>query len=88
MIRVENRPEQAWVVELHPKGGSRFRLAEEMMQDNLEIYAKGQRPVWVAVAIRPTLDEAKRELARVRKNLTAGHDAENTRKNLTTDGHG
>jgi hypothetical protein len=69
-----------------------------MMRDNLEIYAKGERPVWVAVAIRPTLDEAKRELARVRKNLTTdehgrartGTDlgTENTRKNLTTDGHG
>jgi hypothetical protein len=61
--------EESWVIELHPKGGSQIRQARDVMRENLKAYAAGEKPEWVAVAMRPTFAEAKTALAEVRKEL-------------------
>lgn len=61
--------EAAWMVELHPLGGSQIRQVRDVMRSHQELLMEGKRPEWVAVALRPTFDEAKKELKRIRKEM-------------------
>lgn len=60
---------EAWIIELHPKGGSRSRMARDVMSDNLAAYAKGEKPEWVPVAITHDFPTAQKKLAAIRRDL-------------------
>ena len=47
-----NKLDEAWVVELHPKGGSQIRQVREVMKENFELYCAGEKPKWVGVCVR------------------------------------
>jgi hypothetical protein len=58
-----------YMVELHLKGGSQIRPTREVMQDHLACILNGEKPDWIAVAVRPDFMEAQRELGRIRKEI-------------------
>lgn len=59
----------AFVVELHPKGGSRARRIDQASRENLRAFLDGEMPEWVAVAYAPNYERAEMELARVRREM-------------------
>ena len=62
-----NKLDKAWVVELHPKGGSQIRQVREVMKENFELYCAGEKPKWVGVCVRYYFDDAKKDLSKIRK---------------------
>jgi len=61
--------EEAWVIEIHPKGASRFRQLREVMADHLRRLLDGETPEWVAVAVRVDFEQAKKELSHIRREI-------------------
>lgn len=61
--------EQSYMVELHPKGGSQIRMVREVMADKRELLLRGQTPEWQEVAVCETYDQARKELAKIRKQM-------------------
>jgi hypothetical protein len=59
--------DEAWVIELHPLGGSRYRQTRDVYADALKKFTHGQATDWTPVAIATDIVAAQRELARLRR---------------------
>lgn len=69
MNREQAKLEELWMVELHPKGGSQIRQVREVMQEKKELLLQGKFSEWQEVAVRETFGEAKKALAKIRKEM-------------------
>ena len=61
--------EEASVIELHPKGGSRIRPLRDVLSDNYGLYAAGKTPQWISVAVRSDTVTAQKELSAIRRRM-------------------
>jgi len=64
------------MVQLHPKGGARIVQVRDVMRKQFRMYAKGETPLWVSVAVRPGLEEAEAALGEIRRELRKNKNAE------------